>query len=164
MAGTIETADAPASRSGRRSPRRDAGVTFVEVLVTIILLGTVVLGILTATRTSIVASRTAADAAVVESALLSAAERVERATRDEGYTCDLSGPIYAAAQLQLGVDAGDAPAYTQIAYEHLTAGGWQDGACPDGGYQLNLVQRVRITMTSPATGLSRTLEVVKGDV
>ena len=169
VAGTIETTDAPASGRAAVSPRRDAGVTFVEILVTIVLLGTVVVGILAATQTSIIASRTAAEAAQVETALLSAVERVERATRDEGYTCDLSGPIYAATQLQLGVSAAEAPTYASISYEHLTAAGWQPGACPiDGGglpqYQPNLVQRIRITMTSPDGGLSRTLEVVKGDV
>lgn len=143
---------------------RDSGATFVEVLVTIVLLGMVVLGILAATRTQVVASKTSREAARVESALLSAAERVERASRSEGYTCDLSGPVYAAAQLKLGVSAAEAPTFATLDYEHLTATGWVAGACPGGVYQANLVQRVGITMISPDTGLTRRLEVLKGDV
>lgn len=146
-----------------RVSRRDAGSTFVEILVTIVLIGTVVLGLLTATRTQITASRTSREAAQVESALLAAAERVERAPRAD-YECDLSGPVYAAAQLQLGVSAADAPTYAMLDYEHLTASGWDPGACPAGGYQANLVQRIAITMVSPDTGLTRKLEVLKGDV
>lgn len=146
------------------TPRSDRGSTFVEVLITIVLLGTVVLGILTATRAQVIASRTSREAARVESALLAAADRVERAPRSEGWTCDLGAPVYAAAQLELGVSAADAPTYAKIEYEHLTATGWVSGACPGGSYQPNLVQRIGITMISPDTGLSRTLEVVKGDV
>ena len=146
------------------APRRDTGYSFVEVLVTVVLLGTVVLGLLAATRTQITASRTSREAARVESALLAAAERVERAPRSDGYTCDLSGPVYAAAQLELGVLAADAPTYAKLDYEHLTATGWVPGACPGGVYQPNLVQRIGITMISPDSGLTRKLEVLKGDV
>lgn len=158
-----------ANRAEQSRGTRDRGMTLIEVLVTIVLIGTVVVGILAATQASIIASRTSRDAARVQSALVSAAERVERAGRDDGYTCDLSGPIHAASQLHLGVTAAEAPTYTAIGYEHLTAAGWQSGACPVGSggqaqYQPNLVQRIRITMTSPETGLSRTLEVLKGDV
>lgn len=145
------------------TPGPDRGTTFVEVLVTIVLLGTVVLGLLAATRAQVVASRTSREAARVESALLTASERVERADRAT-YGCDLSGPIYAAAQLEFGVTAAQAPTYAKISYEHLTATGWEPFACPAGGYQPNLVQRIRITMISPDNGLARTLEVLKGDV
>jgi Tfp pilus assembly protein PilE len=154
------TAAAPASHSHRR----DSGSTFVEVLVTIVLLGTVVLGLLAATRTQIIASRTSREAAQIESALLAAAERVERAPRSEGYWCDLSGPVYAAAQLELGVSAAEAPTYALLAYEHLTATGWDPGACPGDVYQPGLVQRIGITMISPESGMTRKLEVLKGDV
>ena len=150
--------------TSRRAPRADTGSTFVEVLVTIVLMGTVVLGLLAATRTQIIASHTSREAARVESALLAASERVERAPRSEGYTCDLSGPVYAAAQLKLGVSAVDAPTYAKLDYEHLTAAGWVAGACPGGAYQPNLVQRIGITMISPESGLTRKLEVLKGDV
>lgn len=142
----------------------DSGVTLIEILITIVLLGTIVVTILAATQTSIRTSRTSREAARVESALLTAAERVERASRDDGYLCDLDGPIEAAAQLKLGVSAAEVAAFVAASYEHLTTSGWQAGACPASGFQANLVQRITITMTGPDTGLSRTLEVVKGDV
>lgn len=156
--------------SARRGARpldddHDSGQSLVELLIAIVLFSTLVVGVLATTRTTIIASRTSKDAALVESALLSAAERVERASRDDGYTCEeLTGPVEAAAQLKLGVDAASAPDYAKVKFEHLTAAGWVDGACPGGAYQANLVQRITITMINPDTGLSRSLEVIKGDV
>lgn len=145
--------------TAKRMPSRDAGVTFIEILITIVLMGTVVLGILALTRTSILASKTSKEAATVESALLSAAERVERADRDD-FVCDLSGPIHAAAQVKLGVPLADASNYVTIEYEYLAANAWTPG-CVD---QPNLVQRITITMEHPESGLSRSVEVIKGDV
>jgi hypothetical protein len=145
---------------GACAPPRDTGSTFAEVLIAIVLIGTVLLGLLTATRAQVIASRTSREAARVQSALLVAADRVERAP----IGCDFSGPVEAAAQLSLGVSELEAPSYAQLRYEYLTATGWEDGACPGDVHQPNLVQRIGITMISPDTGLARTLEVVKGDV
>lgn len=157
------TIEEPADASSRR---RDAGVTLVEVLITIVLLGTMVAGILTLTQTSIIASKTSEEAARVESALITAAERVERADRLQ-FPCDdtLPAPVEAAAQLKLGVSEDDVENYAWIETEHLDGSGrWAPGACPGGVYQPNLVQRITITMVSPDTGLSRSLEVIKGDI
>lgn len=143
---------------------RDRGVTFIEVLITIVLLGTVVVGILAVTRTSIIASKTSKEAATVESALIAAAERVERADRAVVPVCDLSGPIYAAAQTKLGVPLAEAPGYVTIEYDHLVGTTWVDGACPGGTPQPNLVQRITISMEHPDSGLTRSVEVIKGDV
>lgn len=148
------------------SPRRDAGVTLIEIMITIVLMGTLVAGILTLTQTSIIASKTSEEAARVESALLTAAERVERADRLQ-FPCDdtLPAPVEAAAQLKLGVPEDDVESYAWIVTEHLDGTGkWAPGACPGGVYQPNLVQRITITMVSPDTGLSRSLEVIKGDI
>ena len=157
------------NRAGRQDeqccvPGRDRGVTFVEILITIVLIGTVVLGILAVTRTSIIASKTSKEAATVESALIAAAERVERADRAVIPVCDLSGPIHAAAQTKLGVPLADAPNYVTIEYQHLVGTTWTDGACPGGTAQPNLVQRITITMEHPDSGLTRSVEVIKGDV
>ncbi|MCB0967831.1 MAG: hypothetical protein KDB37_13425 [Ilumatobacter sp.] len=135
-------------------------------MITIVLLGTVVAGILTLTQTSIIASKTSDEAARVESALLTAAERVERADRLL-FPCDddLPKPVEAAAQLKLGVSPDEASTYAKVETEHLDqTGKWAPGACPNGIYQPNLVQRITITMTSPDTGLTRSLEVIKGDI
>ena len=150
----------------QRAEQRDQGVTLVEILITIVLMGTLVAGILTLTRTSIIASKTSEDAARVESALITAAERVERADRLL-FQCDdeLPQPVRAAAQLKLGVTPEQAPSFAWIETEHLNSSGrWEVGACPSPGWQPNLVQRITITMKSPDTGLTRSLEVIKGDI
>lgn len=157
----------PSNRQGQ--PRSDRGVTFIEIVVTITLMGTLVLGILAATQASVRASRVSRESSKVESALLTAAERIERAPRsDATYQCpgvDLSGPVQAAAQLKLGVTSAEAPTYAKIVrYEHLFEGAWVDGACPGPTEsQQNLVQRITISMTSPDSGLTRSMEVLKGD-
>ena len=153
----------------QEQPRPDRGVTFIEIVITIALMGTVVLGVLAATRASVRASSISREASKVESALLTAAERIERAPRsDATYKCpvsDFSGPVQAAAQLKLGVTLAEAPTYAKVVrYEHLFEGAWVDGACPSATEsQENLVQRITISMTSPRTGLTRSWEVLKGD-
>lgn len=157
----------PSNRQAQPGP--DRGVTFIEIVVTITLMGTLVLGLLAAAQASVRASRVSREASKVESALLTAAERIERASRDDAtYQCpgvDLSGPVEAAAQLKLGVTSTEAPTYAKIVrYEHLFEGGWVDGACPSPTEsQQNLVQRITISMTSPDSGLTRSMEVLKGD-
>lgn len=147
----------------RRPPTGDAGLTLVEILITIVLMGTVVVGILTATRTLIMASQTSDDVAQVQTALLTAAERIDRAPR-EVYRCVFDDPIRAAAQLELGVDVDVVDNYWSVKYEHLGPAGWADGACPATGYQQHLVQRITITMQIPETDVQRSLTVVRSDV
>lgn len=159
----------------------DRGFSFVEILVTVVLLGTVVLSIIVATQTSIIASRVNRESARVESALLNAAERIERADRDV-FRCKLDGLVNAATQYSFGVDASEADAYYSVDQWYLDPVlGWTNEACPDRNgngifgvdaagnedvldFYDGLVQKVVITMISPDNGLTRTLEVVKGDV
>jgi prepilin-type N-terminal cleavage/methylation domain-containing protein len=147
----------------RHPVRRDGGVTLIEILITIVLLGLVVVGILTATRTLVLASRTADEVAQVQTALLTAAERIDRAPREQ-YLCVFDDPIRAAAQLELGVTEDVVDNYWSVQYEHLGPSGWTSGACPATGYQQHLVQRITITMTIPDSSVSRSLVVVKADV
>lgn len=135
-------------RRGRALPRRDSGVTFIEILVAIVLLGSVVLAVLAATRTSITASSTSRAAADVESRILAVADDIERAEQ----TCE--------GTLEFrGEDVLDKA-------EHLTDAGWQIGACPvvDESPRLepNLVQRFTVTVWSKDRSVSRSIQVVKG--
>lgn len=146
--------DATASR--RRGS--DRGFSFVEVVVTVVLLGVLVTAILTAVRASIRASSVSRTAAQVESVLLNAVDRVNRAPRGD-FPCDLSAPVVAAVETQ-----GWPAANAVVAQEHLDAGSWQAGACPTDGFRQGLVQRISITITSADGEISRTIQVVKSDV
>ena len=164
MAGTIETADAPASRSGRRSPRRDAGSTFLEILVAIVLLGTVVVGILAAMRTGVLASSTSREVAKVETALLNASDRVSRAP----LKCAVDGYVpYAEA----AISGWDGDGEATVSVRHLqydpaqgvfAASTWVASPCPSSGSAQ--VQRITITITGPDRNVSRSMDVIKSKV
>lgn len=141
---------------------RDAGSTFIEILVTIVLLGTVVIAVLTAVQTSMRVSTVNKDAARVETALLDAVDRVNRADRSS-FPCDLSGPVVAAVEVQ-GWPSGTAA----VEQWYLDSGVWTHGsaelpACPEVGLTQGLVQRVMVTVTSPDGDISRSIQVVKSD-
>lgn len=140
--------------------RRDAGVTFVEIVVTIVLMGVVVVPILAAVRTSIQASTISEVAAEVETVLVNAVDRVSRAPRP-AFSCDpdLTGPARAAAETH-----GWDPSLVVVRHRHWTGSAWSPWGepCPASGYSTHLVQSVEITVTDPEGRVSRTLEVVKG--
>ena len=141
---------------------RDRGYTFIEVIVGIVLLGVVVVPILSATQAAIGASSVSETAAEVETLLVNAVDRVSRAPSPG---CDFSSYARAAVETH-GWSAG-AAAVEQFYRDH--AGAWIAGAagspaCPSGGYQNGMVQMVRISITSPNGDITRTLEVVKGDI
>lgn len=149
----------PARR--RRVRRRgDDGFTFVEVVITVVLVGVVVLPILTAVQATIRASSVSRAAAEVETVLLNAADRVSRADRDD-FNCDLSGPAEQAAIVQ---GAPWSAANVSLTYEHWDGAQFVPGACPGGVYQNGLVQLIRIRVTGPEGGITRELEVVKSDI
>ena len=62
-------------------PRRDGGATFVELLVAIVLLGTTVVGVLAAVRTTVTASKTDVDHARAFEWLQAASDAVYKAPR-----------------------------------------------------------------------------------
>jgi hypothetical protein len=61
----------------RDRPRRDPGISFIEVLVAIVLLGTVIVGVLAAVRTTIIGSTTERDHAKAHQWLQSAIGVIE---------------------------------------------------------------------------------------
>lgn len=166
-------------RRGRRLPsshrlRRDVGFTVTEILITVVLLGIVAAGILNAVMTSITASAVSRSAARVETALVNAADRVNRAGND---VCDYT--IYAQAsvmtewgqsaaglasvshyRLDPGADghADDAEADKQwVAWNPVTQ-------CPSGSEPPpGIVRKVVVTITSPDGAVTRSIEVVKSD-
>lgn len=148
----------------RRPAERDVGLTFVELLVTIVLMGTVVVAVLAASQSLIISSRTNREAAAVESALIAAAQGIEGASRSCNQ--DMDSVILAAVGIELGLTPAQADPYVDTSYRHLLADNWQPNACPGTPqtFQANLVQRVHIKVTSPDNGLWRELEVIKSDI
>jgi prepilin-type N-terminal cleavage/methylation domain-containing protein len=151
---------------GRR--RDDGGYTLVEVLVTIVLMTVVVVPVIEAVITSIRVSSTSRSAAQVETALINAADRVNRAPSGQ---CDYGR--YARAAVQSQGWAADRATVTHAYFDPnpdadpLTADGvWVLQPCPSGvpSPPSNLVQRVIITVASPDGSVRRSTEVVKSDV
>ena len=141
---------------------RDRGVTFVETVLTVVLLGIVVVPVLAAVRGAITTSSVAESAAQVETVLINAADRVERAPNTDIDACDFTG--YAAAALPDGWPVGS----IQVGHEYLADGSWVTGsaypACPDTGNVGRFAKRITITATSPDGAVTRRIQVVKSDV
>ncbi|MFZ4719599.1 MAG: type II secretion system protein [Ilumatobacteraceae bacterium] len=149
------------------TPAGDEGFSFLEVLLAIILIGIVVVPVLQAVTMSIRASHISRSAGQVETALVNAADRLNRAP----VVCDYS--VYAQAAVQTQGWAPEQVALVQQYYvpaADVTANGtWQDGSVNSPACQIStptdgLVQRIRLTITSPDGSISRTVEVVKSDV
>ena len=146
-----------------RRPEGDRGITLIEIVITISLLGVVVVPILAAVTTSIRSSRVSEDAAQVETLLVNAVDRVNRATRGD-FPCDLTSPVAAAVET-----VGWPATSVRVDHEYLDVNeNWvtdaSGTACPGGSFQNGIVQRITITITSPDEGLTRSLQVIRGDI
>lgn len=147
--------------------RRDGGFTLVEVLITIALMATVVVAVLAAVQTNIVASSTSRAAARAESVIVNVADRINRAPK----VCDYR--IYAEAAV---MTEGWDPSTVSIEQWHYAYSGyhegsiaqsdWKSGACAVGltAAPELLVQKVSITVTTPDGKVTRKIELVKSDV
>jgi len=158
----------PTSAEGRRYRRdRDGGSTLIEIVITVVLMGTVVLAVMAAVVSAIGVSTTARSAARVETAIVNAADRVNRAPK----RCDYS--IYAKAAVQI---EGWDPSQASVTQEYFVpgptaadAGTWATGNPSTPGCSADeptdlLVQRVTINLTSPDGKVTRSIEVLKSDV
>lgn len=153
------------ARNGRGD--RDGGFSIVEIVIAIVLMGVVVIAILNAVSTSVKASSVSRSAAQVETAIVNAADRVNRAPARCDYT------IYAQAAVQTEGWEPDRATVTHEYYvpgpDATVEGTWQTGAagspgCPGAAPTDLLVQRVTISITSPDGKVRRNVQVVKSDV
>jgi prepilin-type N-terminal cleavage/methylation domain-containing protein len=145
-------------------PARDQGFSLVEVVITIVLIGIVVIPLLIASASSVTASSHTREAAETETVLQNAADRLNRAPAQ----CDYTAYIQAAVKAK-----GWAPSLVSASYEYYqpgssvlaaTPGTWSTGACPVAGRTAMLIQRVTITLDSPSHLIKQTIRVIKNDV
>lgn len=147
--------------------RPDHGFTLIEIVITITLMAIVAIAVLDAVATTVRVSSTSRSAAQVETALVNAADRVNRAPK----RCDYTIYVQAAVQTQ-DWPVGSASVTHQYYIPGPTAmstGSWAEGApanpgCPGPAPTDLLVQRVTITLTTPDGQVRRTIQVVKSDV
>lgn len=151
----------------RRNTARDRGFSLVEVVITISLMGLITIPVMSAVMVSVRASATSRQAAQVETALVNAADRVNRAPVKCDYT------VYAQAAVQTQGWAPSAVSLTQSYYvpgaTAAATGTWAQGpgttpACAIATPTDGLVQKIRIVITSPDGQVTRSVEVVKSDV
>jgi type II secretory pathway pseudopilin PulG len=143
---------------GNLRVRRDAGVSLVEVVIALALIGVIVIPILIASATLIRSTVISESAAEVETMLVNAVDRVHRSDRGS-FQCDFTIPVEAAVMTY-----GWPQTSASVGHEHLDGGVWVAGGCPSTGFYSGLVQRVTVTITSPDGRVSRTLQVIKGDI
>lgn len=155
----------------RRDPgdpaRRDEGVSLVEVVISIVLMGTLIVAILNAVTTSIRTSSVSRDAAQVETVVVNAADRINRAP----VRCDINGYTeYAVAAVRSQGWWTNEGEFAQAAdvrhefYDPSVSPPWREGVCPADDFGKRVIQRVSVTITSPHESVSRTIQVVKSDV
>lgn len=145
----------------------DEGFSLIEVVIVVMLMGIVIVAVMSAVITSIATSAVTRSGARVETVVVNAADRVNRAPK----SCDYSP--YAQAAVQTEGWKASAAVVTQEYYtpaaEPTSAGTWTNGppsspACPAGALTDLLVQRVTIQINSPDGRVHRTVQVVKSDV
>jgi len=139
----------------------DRGSTLIEIVLAISLTAIVVMPLLSAVRTGISASTINEGAANAETAIVDAADRINRATQ----VCDYTQFVVASVVTK-GWSASSASAVTQ-AYDPAT-GTWKPAGpgsgCLLAGVNDGLVQLVTITITTPKGDVTRSIQVVKSNV
>ncbi len=149
------------SRRDGRSPdvrRRDRGATLTEVLIAITLTGTLVVAVVSAILGSVKASSDAFQRAKVETVLLNANDKVNRAPQ----LCDYEQYVDAAA-LAEGWTVDDASVSVEILVANTGADtDWETQPCPADVAPFD-VQRLTITVSDPAGRITESLTVVKSD-
>ena len=165
--------DHTTTRCTERSPAGDRGTSVVEIMVAILLMGIVVSATLPALWVSVRASETSDETSEVLSALNDAANRVSRSgwtacpdTAAIGYESlvDAAGSVRSWPASALSVDTieyWDADTATWTATNPFTAGGC---TVDDTVLASQTLQRVTITATSPTREITRSIQVIVGDM
>jgi type II secretory pathway pseudopilin PulG len=151
------TAEHPAISPARRI---DQGSTLVEIIISITLMSIVVAAVLGAVQTSIRSSSVAFRAAEVETVLLNAGDKINRAPQ----LCNYDAYVDAAMPTDSGWNATQISVTVQKLVAHTgAASDWATQTCPDPIEPFD-VQRLTISVTDVRGEITRTLTVVKSDV
>lgn len=154
-------------RGVRHDRTNDRGASLIEIVIAVTLLATVLGALVSATTTGVRVSSEQRSSALVETAVVNAADRLNRAPKQ----CDYGIYVEAAVLSQ-----GWAPDSVQLVQEYYVAGtsptvagSWATGdpatpGCPGAAPDDLLVQRVTLTITDPEDGVRRSIQVVKSDV
>lgn len=149
------------ARQPRKPSRQDEGMTFIEVLVSVVLLGTVGLAVLVAMSAALVGARVNDNLAQVQQVLAEAADAMTDTQPERvAYVACSANP---AAAYQTAINALHPPAGSvTVGTESWdrTAGGGQGAFGPTCRFvQGDRLQRV--TLTAKVGGVLRTVKVVK---
>jgi type II secretory pathway pseudopilin PulG len=140
----------------------DAGFSFVETVVTVVLLAMVIAPLMSAVIASVKVSSLSRTAAQAETAMINAADRINRAN----LACDYDGIAEAMVQYE-GWPANSASVREEW-YDAQTNAWVYEGpdgnGCQFGEPTSTEVQRVTVTITSPDNKITRTIQVVKSNV
>ncbi len=180
--------DTTSDSSTRTASEADSGSTFVEILISIVLLGFAVLAVIGGIHVVIVSSSSSNEQAKVEAILTSAADRL---AATDYIPCpsfengDYANLIDAAVQTvdDPNWDQPDTIKIDDISFWDASAGSARNAAGdpieadgdwgPTNGLTCNsdinlttsrTLQRVKIRVTAPNGGISRTIEVVKSPI
>ena len=142
------------SDSGRTevTAPRDLGTTFIEILVSVVILGTAGVAVLTALAAAATGSSTQRSIAEAQSALATAGDAVTAVDiADDDYQDCASPGVYAARAQNA------APTVSVASVEYWTGTAWSVTDCQAAaGERLQ-----RITLRADANGVARTLSVIK---
>lgn len=137
--------------------RRDSGTSLIEIIIAVTLMTLVVVPLMSAVQTGIKASTVNEDAAKAETAIVDAADRINRAPQACDYT------QYAQASVQTkGWGASQASVSHQF-YDPVQ-NAWRTGGCRFATPTADLVQKLTITITTPGGSVTRSIQVVKSHV
>ncbi len=143
---------------------RDRGFTLVEIVVSIVLMGVMVVPILSAAASGVRATARSRSAAQVATVIVNAADRVNRAPLQCSYVEFVQAAV--VSQKWPASAASIVEEHYQPADDLTEEGDWLPGGCETNVVDPPelAVQRVTITITSPDGHVSRNIQVVKSDV
>jgi hypothetical protein len=159
--------------TAHRLSNRDAGTTFVELLVAIVLLGLVVVGVLAAVRTTVIGSATERDHSKAQQWLQSAVGVIEAqtfascdplaingATVEATYQAAVDDPLTGAKQ-PYGFTGASMDVQTPEVWDGDSFVGFDTQSVCYDGVRLRQ-QRVRIVVSHP-DGITEDVEMIKVD-